>query len=96
MVDAFHVLQERPQVGHVAHIAARKEHTCIETGGISGAQVIQDADVVTGSGEVVSQRRPDESRAARNKKSHGPIITQRGSQHQPSGCWSGVTRRGDD
>jgi hypothetical protein len=70
MVDNIHFLQESPQLGTVAHIPARKMDIRRECLRIARREVIQAADLVSLTGEMVGKRRAEESRGSGDEEVH--------------------------
>ena len=66
MVDAVDPLQQGPQAGDIVDIAAGKMDIRPQPFPLPTAQIIQHADFVAGRGQVIGQRRPQETGPAGN------------------------------
>ena len=70
VVDAVHVLQERPQLGPVGHVAASEEHPLVQPGGVARAEVVNHPHLVTIVRQSVGKGGAEESSAAGDEKVH--------------------------
>jgi hypothetical protein len=64
MVDTVDVLQQRPQLGTIRHVAACEEHPFVQLIWVASAQVINDAHLMTITTQSVGQRTAEKPGAA--------------------------------
>ena len=70
MIDDIHFLEQSPQLGAVADIAAREMDIGRERLRIAGGEIVQPADLMSFAGELVGKRRAEESRGSGDEKIH--------------------------
>jgi hypothetical protein len=70
MVDAVHVMEERPKEGDIVNISSRKLDGWIQVFALADAQVIEHDYFVSLGEEVVGQSRSQESCSSSYEKSH--------------------------
>ena len=70
MVDAVHLLEQRPQFGAVVHVAAREVDIRVEHLWVAGGEVVQAAHHVAFAGKLVGKMRTEESGCAGDEEIH--------------------------